>query len=436
MYFIAKGTKTVGCVSIFNFTMRLYTKLLLSYSVLFIVLMLAVFLFQYDREKEFRREQLNTRLEAYNDIIYHNLALIEESAFDMDSLLHLMPDTALRVSIINLYGDVVFDSSVTTDSIENHLNREEIIEAKANDFGSAIRKSSVNDVEYYYFAQRLGDKYIRTALPYNVTLVSALEANMDFMYFLAIALLVVMILLFVISDRLSESVKNSEIRHRRELTQNVAHELKTPVAAILGYTESLIANPNIDPEKQSFFIERTYHQSRRLTALLEDISMLNKLTDSKKLYEKEVVDVVSVVYDVIRDTSEAAAKRSVTVDMQMPPDVILEGNKSLLYSIFRNLIDNSIAYAGDGVTVKVIHSHSDPQYHYFTVRDNGVGVDVKHLNHLFERFYRVDKGRSRKLGGTGLGLAIVKNAVLFHRGQIKAKMVQEGGLEFNFSLHR
>ena len=161
--------------------------------------------------------------------------------------------------------------------IQREMKRlEEIIEAKANNFGSAVRKSSVNDLEYYYFAQRLGDKYIRTALPYNVTLVSALEANMDFMYFLAIALLVVMILLFVISDRLSESVKNSEIRHRRELTQNVAHELKTPVAAILGYTESLIANPNIDPEKQSFFIERTYHQSRRLTALLEDISMLNK----------------------------------------------------------------------------------------------------------------------------------------------------------------
>ena len=96
--------------------MRLYTKLLLSYSVLFIVLMLAVFLFQYDREKEFRREQLNTRLEAYNDIIYHNLTLIEERVFDMDSLLHLMPDTALRVSIINLYGDVVFDSSVTISS--------------------------------------------------------------------------------------------------------------------------------------------------------------------------------------------------------------------------------------------------------------------------------------------------------------------------------
>ena len=416
--------------------MRLYTKLLLSYSVLFIVLMLAVFLFQYDREKEFRREQLNTRLEAYNDIIYHNLALIEESAFDMDSLLHLMPDTALRVSVIDRAGRVIYDSSADIWVIENHLSREEIEESNRSEFGWAVRRSATDGVEYYYFAQRLGDVYVRTALPYNVTLVSALEANLDFMYFFAGALLVVMILLFVISDRLSESVKNSELRTRRELTQNVAHELKTPVAAILGYMESLIANPDIDREKQSFFIERTYQQSRRLTSLLEDISMLNKMTDSKRLYEREDVDLVGVVYDVIRDTAEAAEKRGVNVEMQLPPDVILHGNRSLLYSIFRNLLDNSIAYAGEGVTAKVILSHSDPQYHYFIVRDNGVGVEAKHLNHLFERFYRVDKGRSRKLGGTGLGLAIVKNAVLFHKGQIKARLVPEGGLEFAFSLHR
>jgi signal transduction histidine kinase len=259
---------------------------------------------------------------------------------------------------------------------------------------------------------------------------------MDFMYFFAIALLVVMILLFVISDRLSESVKNSEVRNRRELTQNVAHELKTPVAAILGYMESLISNPDIDRDKQNFFIERTYHQSQRLAALLEDISMLNRLTDSNKLYEKEDIDVVSVVYEVMRDTSEAAAKRNVKVDIQLPPNIILHGNRSLLYSIFRNLIDNSIAYAGEGVIVEVMHSHSDSQYHYFTVRDNGVGVATLHLEHLFERFYRIDKGRSRKLGGTGLGLSIVKNAVLFHNGKIKAKSVPTGGLEFDFSLHR
>jgi two-component system OmpR family sensor kinase/two-component system phosphate regulon sensor histidine kinase PhoR len=160
------------------------------------------------------------------------------------------------------------------------------------------------------------------------------------------------------------------------------------------------------------------------------------MTDSKRLYEREDVDVVGVVYDVIRDTAEAAEHRGVNVEMQLPPDVILHGNRSLLYSIFRNLLDNSIAYAGEGVTAKVILSHSDPQYHYFIVRDNGIGVEAKHLNHLFERFYRVDKGRSRKLGGTGLGLAIVKNAVLFHKGQIKARLVPDGGLEFAFSLHR
>ena len=416
--------------------MKLYTKLLLSYSVLFVVLMVSVSVFQYGREKEFRREQLNTRLEAYNDIIYHNLGLIEGDMFDMDSLLNLMPDTALRVSVIDRAGRVIYDSSADIWVIENHLSREEIEESNRSEFGWAVRRSATDGVEYYYFAQRLGDVYVRTALPYNVTLVSALEANLDFMYFFAGALLVVMVLLFVISDRLSESVKNSELRTRRELTQNVAHELKTPVAAILGYMESLIANPDIDREKQSFFIERTYQQSRRLTSLLEDISMLNKMTDSKRLYEREDVDVVGVVYDVIRDTAEAAEKRGVNVEMQLPPDVILHGNRSLLYSIFRNLIDNSIAYAGEGVTVKVILSHSDPQYHYFIVRDNGVGVEAKHLSHLFERFYRVDKGRSRKLGGTGLGLAIVKNAVLFHKGQIKARTAQEGGLEFAFSLKR
>lgn len=416
--------------------MKLYTKLLLSYSVLFVVLMVSVSLFQYGREKEFRREQLNTRLEAYNDIIYHNLELISGDMFDMDSLLCLMPDTALRVSVIDKAGKVIYDSSADIWVIENHLSREEIVESNQSEFGWSVRRSTTDGVEYYYFAQRFGDVYVRTALPYNVTLVSALEANMDFMYFFAIALLVVMILLFVISDRLSESVKNSEVRNRRELTQNVAHELKTPVAAILGYMESLISNPDIDRDKQNFFIERTYHQSQRLAALLEDISMLNRLTDSNKLYEKEDIDVVSVVYEVMRDTSEAAAKRNVKVDIQLPPNIILHGNRSLLYSIFRNLIDNSIAYAGEGVIVEVMHSHSDSQYHYFTVRDNGVGVATLHLEHLFERFYRIDKGRSRKLGGTGLGLAIVKNAVLFHNGKIKAKSVPTGGLEFDFSLHR
>ena len=108
----------------------------------------------------------------------------------------------------------------------------------------------------------------------------------------------------------------------------------------------------------------------------------------------------------------------------------------MVYSIFRNLIDNSISYAGRGTTIFINCFRSDEKFLYISFSDNGVGVDDKYLNRLFERFYRIDKGRSRKLGGTGLGLSIVKNAVVLHGGSISVKNRVEGGLEFIFTLAR
>ena len=107
---------------------------------------------------------------------------------------------------------------------------------------------------------------------------------------------------------------------------------------------------------------------------------------------------------------------------------------SLLYSIFRNLMDNAIAYAGTNIHININCFREDENFYYFSFADTGIGVSPEHLNRLFERFYRVDKGRSRKLGGTGLGLAIVKNAVIIHGGTISAKNNQGGGLEFVFTL--
>ena len=115
---------------------------------------------------------------------------------------------------------------------------------------------------------------------------------------------------------------------------------------------------------------------------------------------------------------------------------MIDGNFSLLYSIFRNLADNAIAYAGVGKEITISCIFEDEDFYFFSFKDNGVGVDPSHLSRLFERFYRVDKGRSRKIGGTGLGLAIVKNAIVFHGGTVHAKQVPDGGLEFIFMLKK
>lgn len=114
----------------------------------------------------------------------------------------------------------------------------------------------------------------------------------------------------------------------------------------------------------------------------------------------------------------------------------IEGNHTLLYSIFRNLIDNALSYAGENITIGIDNYTEDNEFYYFSLYDTGCGVEEAFLDRIFDRFYRINEGRSRKNGGSGLGLSIVKNAVLFHKGQISAKNRKDGGLEFIFSLRK
>ena len=225
-------------------------------------------------------------------------------------------------------------------------------------------------------------------------------------------------------------------RLKRQLTQNVAHELKTPVSSIQGYLETIISNPNISPENMRTFLERSYAQSNRLTLLLRDISVLTRMDEAPGMVEKETVNLSRIVENILNEVALGLEEKQMRVVNLMPHDLILTGSSSLLYSIFRNLTDNAIAYAGVGVQVTINCFREDEKFYYFSFADTGIGVPEEHLNRLFERFYRVDKGRSRKLGGTGLGLAIVKNAVLFHGGTIFAKNAPSGGLEFVFTLQK
>ena len=232
------------------------------------------------------------------------------------------------------------------------------------------------------------------------------------------------------------SRQEEESRMKRQLTQNVSHELKTPVSSIQGYLETILSNPDLSPDKRQFFLERCYSQSTRLTGLLRDISVLNRLDEASEMFDLTEVNITKLIAEIQKECSQDMEEKHITSEIILPGDPTVFGNNSLLYSIFRNLYDNAIAYAGENIKITVNCYKEDTKYYYFSFSDNGVGIPEEHINRIFERFYRVDKGRSRKIGGTGLGLSIVKNGVNFHKGQISAKSSPGKGVTFFFTLKK
>ena len=230
--------------------------------------------------------------------------------------------------------------------------------------------------------------------------------------------------------------ETEQARLKKQLTQNIAHELKTPVSSIQGYLETIVNNPDLSRDKLDQFIARSYAQSNRLTHLLSDISLLTRMEEAPNMTEKESVNLHQMVQNIFNEVALQLEEKQIKTQNLLPANLYIKGNPSLLYSIFRNLTDNVIAYAGTDINITIRCFRQGEKFYYFSFADTGIGVTSEHLGRLFERFYRVDKGRSRKLGGTGLGLAIVKNAVLLHEGSIFAKNNPEGGLEFIFTLSK
>jgi two-component system OmpR family sensor kinase/two-component system phosphate regulon sensor histidine kinase PhoR len=230
----------------------------------------------------------------------------------------------------------------------------------------------------------------------------------------------------------TQLVKRSMMK--QQITSNISHELKTPIATVKGYLETLLNNPEMDPKRQQYFINKAHNQSERLTQLVNDIALLNKIEESSELYPKGRIEVAKLLDEIIESFNDQISQKTVTVERSIGSKVIVNANYSLLFSVFRNLMENALNYGGDGITIQISNYHEDNNYQYFSFADNGPGVEEEHLPRIFERFYRVDTGRSRKHGGTGLGLAIVKNAILSFKGDISARTHKGGGLEFIFSL--
>lgn len=574
-------------------------KLFLSVISLFLVFAVCFMAYQYQREKEYKVDLLNTQLQDYNNRLYEKL---RQDSTGIDNILkqHLQENALkdLRVTIIGLKGNVLYDSYRTQyEQLNNHIGRPEIKKALQKGNGFDVRRTSeTTGLPYFYSATLFNDYIIRSALPYDVSLINNLKADPHYIWFTALITLLLIVIFYKFTNKLGTSInqlrefamradrnepiemamqsafphnelgeisqhiiqiykrlhetkealyiereklithlqisheglgifnrnkkeilvnslftqysnlisdsnletaeevfniselkeitdfinkapnrppgkeekrmsitinkngrtfiveciifqdmsfeisindvtqEEEQVRLKRQLTQNIAHELKTPVSSIQGYLETIVNNENIPREKMNVFLDRCYAQSNRLSRLLRDISVLTRMDEASNMIDMEKVDISMLVTNIVNEVSLELDEKHITVTNSLKRDIQIRGNYSLLYSIFRNLMDNAIAYAGNNIQISINCFREDENFYYFSVADTGVGVSQEHLNRLFERFYRVDKGRSRKLGGTGLGLAIVKNAVIIHGGTISAKNNQGGGLEFVFTL--
>ncbi len=467
--------------------------LLLSIGGVFLLFAVCFSFYQYQREKEYKIDILHSRLQMYN---YEMVQTIGEDSLTNSRLFrdyvarHQVE--GLRVSVINQKGRVILDSYDTNvDSLGNHLQRTEIRQALHAGSGYDIKRMSQSTHEtYFYSATRFGDVIIRAAVPYSAELTRSLKADNTYIYFAGFLTLMLGIVLYYITHRISRHIgylrefavkaeegeeldhelerrlpddelgdishtiimlywklrhsEEDKLRIKRQLTQNAAHELKTPAASIHWYLESILDNPEMQEDKKKHFLERCYAQSERMSKLLLDMSALAKLDewDDNKAMTRQAfhqVDVLQVIQSVLDDTSLQLQDKGITPSLQVPQHVEVLGDQSLIYSIFRNLVDNAIAYAVGASHLEIVCSEIETEgrhFYEFLVRDDGPGVETQHLEHLFERFYRIDKGRSRKLGGTGLGLAIVKNAVAVHGGSATALTTPGGGLTIRFTLAR
>lgn len=480
--------------------MATVSKLRLSYHRRLFLLLLGIswvlvgcfVVYQYGREKYFKIERLDARLQLLN------LRLLDELSAGVgpDSLMAQCAANfpGLRLTILDRNGRVHFDSRSDTARQSNHLDRPEVRTALVNGTGYTLERLSESTHEHYFYSAMRGDSLIvRTALPYNVELSEVLAADRSFLWFMLGVTLLMSVAGYFATRRLGHNIvrlrdfaeraergevideqerfphdelgdisnniirlyarlqkttaerdrqhelmlheEQEKIRIKKQLTNNINHELKTPVAAIQGYLETLQANPGIDAAKRQVFIEKSLAQTSRLRQLLTDVSLITRMDEGSQLIGKEHVVLNDIIADIAADIQLLPPERRLRVHCDFPRPLEIYGSPSLLSSVFRNLADNATAYSsGRDIFIRLLDE--DAESYTISFADNGIGVEEEHLPHLFERFYRVDKGRSRKMGGTGLGLSIVRNAIAIHGGTITALNRPQGGLEFRFTLRK
>lgn len=579
-----------------KFTLSYRKKIFIYFSVIIGVFTVGIIAFEQNRVKHERMANLENIMDVYAETVHRyiseNRLYEKDSLTALSALLSYLPDDGVRLTVIDWQGNVMYDNTLSADTMENHLQRPEIQKAIVQQSGTHVRVSATNNVKYMYYAKKYDEGYfIRVALPYDIKVKPVLHAKDSFVYYILLFFVVCVFMMNYFANRFSKSIKELrefslqlksgqpisrpvnyvddeigeisadiienynllqqnrkqlalerekllqhfqyskegiaifssdrkkiyanphflqylnviadktvfdaekvfsdphfsdvvrflEIRPRKEniytkrieksgkqfdvrvivfddesfeiyiadvtkqektrllkqeMTNNIAHELRTPVTAIRGYIETLLTLDDNDVERRRNFLERAHAQTIRLSELIQDITLLTKIEEAPDRFEWETVNIKQLLEELKSDLEEQFKEKNDRFVIEVDEDVTVEGNRTLLYSIFRNLAENSLAYGGENIEIGVRCYAKTEDTLYFEFYDTGVGVDEHHLGRIFERFYRIDDGRTRNTGGSGLGLSIVKNAVLLHHGSIVAKNRPEGGLSFLITFPR
>lgn len=227
-------------------------------------------------------------------------------------------------------------------------------------------------------------------------------------------------------------IRNLE-RSRRDFVANVSHELKTPLTNIRGYVETLMGGATSDKATTQRFLDKIHQNSKHLENLIEDLLRLSEIESGRSPLKPKTFSALPVFKDTLNIFRDELEKNQLQIEGEIAPDLEVSGEPALLKQILVNLLHNAIKYNRKGGLIKV-SAEENGSHAKFTVSDTGMGIPAKDLPHIFERFYRVEKGRSRDQGGTGLGLAIVKHLVQAHGGQVLAQSTEGQGSSFSFTL--
>lgn len=451
--------------------LRFKYQLIFYYFVVIAILICAFLVYVMQQNRDFSIKTERDELIKYNGIIYQSF----KKGIPFENV--ALPEN-MKFAVIDTLYQIRYHS-VDLPILGSIDMRDEILEAKATGHGTSLRFSAAMKGQYLFYAKKYPEFYLRTSVPFEYERFILASPHTGYQYAIAMLIIALVVTLIYISNRLTRPLKafntffnlvrsnrkdfssiefpNNEYgdigrkivstyeqleqvkQFKQEVTHNIAHELKTPLTGIRAYLETIISDEQMPPEMMRKFADRAYKQTLRLSSLVNDVSVLNKLDEQSEYYKIEEVNISKCLKEIEEELSYKLKANNTVFNPLISSELSIRSSHDIIYSLFKNLIDNTLEHAGPDTTITIMAGISqrsgDPNYRInFTYMDNGKGIPDDAIDKLFDRFYRIEEGRARKSGGSGLGLAIVKNSVLFHKGEISVDNAPEGGIIFKFDL--